>query len=613
MGSHKVETFDYQAEMKRLLHLIVHSLYSHSEIFLRELISNACDALNKVRYLEATGTEVVDQGRPLEIRIRTDPRERTFVIEDGGIGMTRTELLENIGTVARSGTLEFLRRMQEERKDPGEMIGRFGVGFYSVFMVTDEVTIETRPAEPGAAAHRWRSRGESTFTLEEIDRPQRGTRISFRFKDDAAEFADPARLREIIRRFSYFTDFPVYLGEERVNTLEAPWRKPEAEVTDEDRTAFYRFLTDDDEPPLAHRHLSVEGAGASFRALLFLPRRAPFDLLRTRSHKTLQLYTHKVLIMEDCKDLLPEYLQFLRGVVETADLPLNVSREAVQKSPGMGRIRSALTDKVLQWLQRMSVKESDRYRTFFQAFGPLFKTGLATDPSHRRKLIELLRFESSALPAGELTSFKEYVDRMPEGQKAIYVLAGDNREDVEHNPALEYFRKHGKEVAFFIDPVDVLLLPLLTEYEGRPVTSIDRADLELDDAQAPEEDNLSRSFIEVCREVLKDSVEDIRASRRLVDSPVALVTGSDGLDRQTERVMKRMGQATPEARRVLEVNLGHPLVRSLARRHLAHPSDPFLRECIRHLYETARLLEGELPSRSEFVRRMTAIMERAVD
>ena len=612
MENKGAQTFEYKAEMKQLLQLIIHSLYTHPEVYLRELISNSSDALNKLRYRQLTDETLLDKGKDLDIRIVVDPKAGTFSLTDTGIGMTKEDLTENIGTIARSGTLEFLKKLKEEQKNAGDLIGQFGVGFYSVFMVTDEVTIETRHADKDSQGYRWISAGESSFTIEPIERQERGATISFKFKESVKDFADEHTLREVIRKYSNFADFPIYIGKDKVNAVEALWRKNEADVKDEERNEFYKFVTNDHEDPLASLQLSVEGTGAEFKALLFIPSKAPFDLIRTRQHKCVQLYTNKIMIMDDCKDLLPEYLQFIRGVVDTSDLPLNVSREVVQSSPAMGKIKTALTSKVIQWLQKMANKDTVKYLEFYKAFGPMFKTGLNSDFLNREKLIELLRFESSAQKAGEMVSFKDYVGRMKEPQKEIYYLAGDSRAQIESNPNLEYFKKHGIEVLFLSEPVDVFIVPSITEYEKKPVKGIDKSDIQLEaDPQDKKEDDLSKALVSLFKETLKDQVEDVKVSRRLVDSAVTLVSGNEGMDRQMERMMKMMGHEVPPAKRILEVNLDHPVIKNLSRRYLANASDDLLRKCIFQIYDSAQLMDGELASRADYVKRMMDIMEEA--
>ncbi len=614
MEEKDVQTYEYKAEMKQLLNLIVHSLYTHPEIFLRELISNASDALNKVRYQQLTDDNVLDKDSKLEIKIDVEEKEKTFSIEDNGIGMTKEDLTESIGIVARSGTLEFLQKLKEEEKSAGDLIGQFGVGFYSVFMVADKVTIETRQASKDSKGYRWVSSGEGSYTIEEIDKQKRGTKISFVFKDSAKEFSEESRIKQIIKKYSNFADFPIIVGKDKVNIVEALWRKREGEVTGVQRNEFYKFITNDYEDPLSYLHLSIEGAEVDFKALLFIPRKAPFDLIRAQQHKTLQLYSNKIMIMDDCKDLLPEYLQFIRGVVDTSDLPLNVSREMVQSSSVTTKIKGMLTAKIIQWLEKMADKEQDNYLSFYKAFGPLFKMGLNSDFSNREKLIELLRFETSLMESGTMSSLKDYVGRMRENQKEIYYLAGDGRKQVELNPNLEYFQKNSIEVLLLLEPIDVFIVPSINEYEKKPLKAIDKGDINLESSDSKSDkgdDNLSKSLIGLFRDVLKDQVEDVKVSKRLVNSAVTLVTGDKGVDRQTERLMKMMGQNSPESKRIMEVNIDHPVIKNLSRRYLASPSDTFISKCVTQLYESAELIDGELHSKTDYVKRMMEIMEEA--
>jgi molecular chaperone HtpG len=605
------QTYEYKAEIKQLLQLIIHSLYTHPEVFLRELISNAADALNKARYRQLTDDNVIDKDKEPAIRIEVDEKSQTFSIEDNGIGMTRDDLVNCIGTIARSGTLEFIKNMKGDGKKAEDLIGQFGVGFYSVFMVTDQVTVETRFAAKDATGLRWTSSGEGQYTIEEIDKPGRGTKISFKLKDSAKEYASPYTIKETIRRYSNFVDFPVYVGKDKVNTVEALWRKKEGDVKDYERHEFYKFIANDFEEPLAHLHLSVESTDAEVKALLFIPKRAPFDLMRFNQHKTVQLYSNRVMIMDDCKKLLPEYLQFIRGVLDASGLPLNVSRETVQSSPVMDRIRKIIASKVIEWLKGMAEKDSATFLTFSKTFGPLFKRGIDMDFENRDKLIDLLRFESSQGKDGEVVSLKEYVGRMKEGQKEIYYLFGDTRKELENNPNWEYFKKHGYEVLFMTDPVDVFLMPSIGEYDKKSLKSIESEELQLPEADSPREDGQTKLAVDLFKEALKDEVQEVRVSKRLVDSPVTLVSSSKGMDWPMERMIKLMGRESPSTKKILEINPDHPVVRNLSRKFLGNPSDPFARKCAFQLYENARLIHDDLPSRAEYVKRSIEIMEEA--
>ncbi|HHL72336.1 MAG TPA: molecular chaperone HtpG [Bacteroidetes bacterium] len=612
----KIKEFEYKAEMKQLLNLIVHSLYTHKDVFLRELISNASDALHKIRFRQLTDKDVLDADAELKISIRVDKDKRTFSIEDTGIGMTEADLMERIGTVASSGTLEFLEQARAEGKElDANLIGQFGVGFYSVFMVTDEVTIETRHADKESTGLRWKSDGSGTYTIEEIDRPHRGTTISFTLKEDAADFAEEFHVKHIIKKYSNFVDFPIYVGEEKVNTVQALWHKAKDDIKEEELNEFYKFISNDFDEPLSHLYLSLEGT-VSFRALLFIPKKAPFDLFHDlQQEKSLHLYSSKVFIQDDCKALLPDYLRFVKGVVDTEDLPLNVSREVTQSSPVMAKIRSILTSKILAHFEDMAEKEPGKYATLYKNFGPLLKTGINSDFDNRDKIIELLRFGTTKTGKDEYISLKQYVERMQEGQKEIYYLAGEHRELLLKNPKLEYFRKHEYEVLLLTDPVDVFVVPSITEYDKKPLKSIDKADIDLDagkdeDSEALNED-LASALISVFKETLGDKVEDVVASKRLVDSPVTLVVGKEGMDSQMEKMMKMMNQEYSGSKRILEVNISHPLIKNLSRLNLGDSTNPLLRKSIVQLYEAAQLIDGNLTSPMEFVQRMTEIMEEA--
>ena len=610
-----LEEFEYQAEMKQLLHLIVHSLYSHQEVFLREVISNASDALNQVRFRQLTDKDIVSPDAPLRININVDSKTQTFSIADTGIGMTKEDLVARIGTIASSGTVNFLERLKEEGKPfDANIIGQFGIGFYSVFMVTDQVVIETRHADPESKGCRWESTGESKFTVEEFPREERGTKISFKLKDDAKEFSEEYRINEIIKRYSNFADFPIHVNGEQVNTISALWQKNRNEVTDEELEEFYKFISDDFNPILGHLHLAIEGQ-VNFKAMVFVPETAPFNFMRGEDLRSLQLYANRIFIQDDCKELLPEYLRFVAGVVDTEDLPLNVSREVTQVSPVMGKINNVLTGRILSLLEDWAKNDHEKYDKFFTNFGLLFKTGLSTDFGNRDRLIDLLRFESTKTEKGKLTSLKDYLAGMQEDQKEIYYLTGESRVAVELNPNLEYFRKRGTEVLFFIDPADIFNIPQLHDYDEKPIKGIETADLDLKSDEESKADSLteeeSKSLISLFKETLGDKVEDVVESKRLVDSAATLVIGASGMDRQMERMMKMMNQDIPGSKKILEINPSHPLIKNLAHIHDNKADESILKSCVLQVYEGALLIDGNMDSPTEFVARMTEIMEHA--
>ncbi|MEK6567109.1 MAG: molecular chaperone HtpG [Candidatus Omnitrophota bacterium] len=610
-----METFEFKAEMKQLLNIIVHSLYNHPEVFLRELISNSSDALNKARFRKLTDKDIVDPDADLEIRIEVDPKKDKFSIEDFGIGMTKEELINNIGTIASSGTLEFLRRIKEQNAAfEGNLIGQFGVGFYSVFMVADEVSVETRGADKASKGYLWKSTGEGNFTIEEIDRKHRGTKISFKFKESAKEFAQDYRIKEIINKYSNFADFPILLNGEKVNKVTALWHKKADELKSQDLDEFYKFVSNDFEGPLGHLHMSIEGV-VNFKALVFIPKTAPSDLMRLHNEKSLHLYANKILIQNDCKELLPEYLRFVKGVVDTTDLPLNISREVTQSSPEMLKIKSVIVSKILSFLESWAQSDKEKYAVFYKNFGPLLKVGINSDFENKDKIIGLLRFESSLRPKGELVSFKEYVQRMLSDQKEIYYLSGENREILERNPNLEYFNKHKIEVLFLTEPMDVFVVPSIPEYDKKHIVSIQKSDIDLKAEEKIEkpDDNLTKSLISLFKAALGGKVEDVLVSKRLVDSPVTLVSGKSGFEPQMERMMRMMDKDFQKQKRILEVNITHPLIRNLSRIYLADTANPILNKCINQLYEGALFIDGELNAPGDFIKRMTEIMQEATE
>jgi molecular chaperone HtpG len=610
------QEFEYKAEMKQLLHLIIHSLYTHPEVFLRELVSNASDALNKVRFMQVTNTPVIHPEVELKISIDVDAAAHTIRIEDSGIGMTREDLIDRIGTVASSGTLDFLSTMKNsgDSVDGGELIGQFGVGFYSVFMVTDEVIIETRHADPDSKGYRWKSKGEGTFTIEEIEKPERGTRISFTLKEDAHDLAEDYRLRSVIKKYSNFVDFPIYIGTERVNSVSALWQKKKDEVTKEELDEFYKFIAADFREPMDSLHLNIEGR-VNFKALVFVPSAPPFGYFDPREEKSLHLYIHRVFVQDDCKELLPEYLRFVRGVVDTEDLPLNVSREVTQSSPVTAKIREVLTNRILGMLEDWSTTDPEKYATFFKSFGNYLKLGINEDFANRERISKLLRFETSKTDAGKYTSLHEYVSTMGEDQKEIYFLTAESRDIAVKHPNLEYFRKYSIEVLFFIDPVDIFTVTSLDEFEGKKLVSIEKADISIGQDAEPAEDAVkgrtAKDLLLRFKEILGTRVEDVIESRRLVDSVATLVVGKQGFDAQTERMMRMMDKNFSAGKKMLEVNLAHPLVRNLARIHQQQQDDPVLTDAVEQIYAAALLVENNLENPMDFVRRMTDFMERA--
>ncbi len=614
------KNFKFKAELNQLLHLIVHSLYKHPEIFMRELISNASDALNKARFYELTKENILDPETELSIKINVNSKKKTFSIEDTGIGMTEEELVQNIGTVANSGTLNYIKRLQEDgEKVDGDLIGKFGVGFYSIFMVADEVTVETRSADPDSKGYRWISDGQGSFSIEEIKKKIRGTKISFKFKKEHEEFSEDFRVTSVLKKYSNFVDFPIYVNDKEENTVQALWRKNDSELKEEELTEFYKFVSMDYNNPLGHLHLSMEGK-VNFKALLFVPEKAPMNLFNDTNEKGLHLYSNRVFIEDAAsEELLPEYLRFIKGVVDTEDLPLNVSRETTQHSPVMSKIKDIVTKKVLAMFEKWAKDDTAKYDIFYENFGQLFKTGINTDFTNRDKIMKLLRFVSTENVNGELVSLDEYVGRMNEDQKDILYITGENRQIAERNPNLEYFRKNNIEVLFLTDPVDVFILPSLNEFDGKKLISIETSEIDIsknsdDSSEEKLNENALDSLITVFKETLGDKVKDVVESKRLVDSPATLVVDKDGMDPQMERMMRAMNQGQGpgmDQKKILEINSGHKLIKNLSTLNIANNNDIILKDSIFQLYESALLIDGNLKNPSEFIRRMTELMEKA--
>lgn len=609
----KTEKFQYKAEMKQLLNLIIHSLYTHPEVFLRELVSNSSDALNKIRFMKLTNEQVLSPEEELKITISVEPESGLFSIEDTGIGMTHEDLVERIGTVASSGTLEYIKNLKESDKLDAQLIGKFGVGFYSIFMVTDEVTIETRHADVNSIAYKWTSQGEDSYSVETIEKEARGTKISFKLKDDYKYIADKFQVKQILNKYSNFVDFPVYIDNEKINVVEALWHKKEADLNKEEVSEFYKFISNDFLPPLDYLKLDIEGT-INFKALLFIPENAPQNLFAERDRKTLHLYSSKIFIQDDCQELLPDYLGFIKGVIDTEDLALNVSREVTQNSPIIHKIADIIKSRILSWLEKLADENKEKYEKFYSEFGSLFKTGANSDYMNKKRIIELLRYESSKTKAGEFTTLNKYTSVLDTKQEHIYYLTGPNREQLERNPNLEYFKKNEIEVLYLTDPVDVFTVPYFGEYEGKSFKSIEKADIKIEHNEESEiTEEAKNDLLSYFKTVLGDKVEDVMESKRLVDSPVTLVIGAEGMDPQMEKMMQYMEKNYTLSKRILEVNINHQLIKNLAEIYNKDKEDQRLRNAIEQLYDSALLLEGYLKNPADFVTRMNDFIMKATE
>jgi molecular chaperone HtpG len=573
MGAHATETRGFQAEVSRLLRLVIHSMYSHREIFLRELISNASDACDRLRFAALADPALAAGGPGPDIRIDFDTSARTLSVTDTGIGMTREEAAEHLGTIAKSGTAEFLAQLTGDAQRDSQLIGQFGVGFYSAFMVADRVEVRSRRAgSPADAAVCWSSTGDGEFTLETIERAERGTTVTLHLKEDAAEFADPFRLRALIRRYSDHIAFPVLLrpdggkGEyDRVNQAQALWTRPRSELSDDEYAAFYRHVSHDAGAPLAWSHNQVEGR-REYTTLLYLPATTPFDVYNRAAPRGLKLYVRRVFILDDAEQFLPLYLRFVKGVVDAADLPLNVTRELLQQDPEVQAIKAAITRRVLDLLAKLAADEPEKYRTFWGAFGNVLKEGLIEDPGNRERLVPLLRFASTA-GEGQRHSAADYIARMPAGQKDIYYLSADSEAAARASPQLEGLRARGVEVLLFTDHIDPWVLTTLDEIDGHALRDVGSGELGFDGLPAPAQAaGAPAELPELCARVatsLGARVAGVRTSRRLQESAACLVRDASDPGPQLRRMLEAAGQALPATRPWLELNAAHPLIARL--------------------------------------------------
>jgi molecular chaperone HtpG len=628
--THPAETHSFQAEVNQVLGIVINSLYSHQEVFLRELISNASDALDKLRFRAITEPDVLAGDPTLEIRIVPDATAGTLTIEDTGVGMTRDELVKNLGTIAHSGSKAFLEALaQKGQRDGMNLIGQFGVGFYSAYLVADHVEVVTRAA--GAdQAYRWASDAKGTFTIAPDDRTARGTAVVLHLKPEQKEFLSEWRLRELITKYSDFVSQPIKLRlakktgegdaataettEETVNRANALWQRPKNDITDEHYVEFYKHLTRDTEPPLARTHFTVEGT-QQFTGLLFLPRHAPlFEPEHER--RGIRLFVKRVFIMDNCQEILPPWLRFVRGVIDSDDLPLNVSREILQDSATVRTIRKQVTKRTFDLLDEIARDRPDDYKTFWTAFGSVLKQGLVADWENKERLVKLARYESTH--GAGLVSLPEYVARMPAGQPAIYYIVGETRAIVEQSPHLEALRQRGYEVLFMTDPIDEFAADALREFEGKPLVSAMRADLNLGEAQGDdnkrervERESALKPLLARIEAVLKDKVRDVRASDRLTDSPCCLVVPEGSHHAYLEQLLRASGRSVPDVKRTLEVNPGHPLVEALRALHERDPNSERVTEWVEMLYDQALLTEGSrIEDPNRFARRMTSLLQQ---
>jgi molecular chaperone HtpG len=608
------EAHEFKAEIQQLLNILVHSLYTDRDIFLRELISNASDALSRIQFEMLTNRDVLDPDAELKIVIECDKDNRTLTIRDTGIGMTRDEIVENLGTIAHSGAAEFLKKLQSAKK-PADVIGQFGVGFYSVYMVADEVTVTSRSYRLDAQAAQWTSKGDNTYTLADAEKADRGTTIVVKLKEDAAEYAQDWKIEQIVKKHSDFVSFPIHVKDKVANRQTALWRQSPREVTAEQYDEFYKHLTLDFEPPLLHIH-TVTDVPVDLHAILFIPAKHERGIFSLRKDDGLKLYSKKILISEYFKDLLPNYFRFVQGVVDSEDLPLNVSREAIQTNRAAAKLKSTLTHKVATELADLGDKDPAKYAAFWREFGPFIKEGIALDPANHDDLTKLLRFKTSRSGDDELVALKTYVDRMQPDQNSIYYILGEDLRSVARSPHLDYFRRHDLEVLYLVEPIDSFMVLTLKEFAGKKLQNVDDAALELPKSDQPIESKVANEdfaqLIVRIKNALGDRITDVRESKVLTDSPCRLVSAEASTDRDMQRVKRMLGQDYEIPKKIMEINRGHNLIVDMSGLAQHGSNDALLEACIQQLYESALLLEGLLPNPAEMVPRIQQLMEAAV-
>ncbi len=626
MAEEKAKKYKFKAEVNKLLDILVHSLYTNREIFVRELISNASDALDKLRFETTRGGEVTDADLPLEINITIDDKQNTLTISDTGIGMTYDEMVKNIGTIAKSGSEEFMNKLEKtaESEDISQMIGKFGVGFYSVFMVAKEVTIKSRSANKDEQPVEWHSNGLGNYEIRHIDdKIKRGTEIRIQLRDDAKEFADSGRIKSVIKNHSNFISFPINVDKEKVNTIPALWREPKFKIKQEQYDEFYKFLTYDYDAPMDTIHTAVD-APVQFNSLVFIPKRSIDVFGNFREERGLDLYVNGVLIQHRNKDLVPEYLAFLKGLVESPDIPLNISRETLQQNLVVQKIASSLVKQVLSYLQKKAKDKPEEYAAFWKEHGTIFKFG-HSDYANQEKFAELLRFNSSHHNDDKgLTSLAEYTERLKEEQKEIFYLSGQSREAIESDPHLEIFRKKGIEVLYLYEPVDEFCLSGLNKYKDYSFQSAEHADLsKLDKIENTTEDeekveHLSDSeekifskLMERFKDILGDRVKEVRESKRLKDSASCLVNPDDMMTSHMQKMMHLMNKDATPPQKIMEINKDHKLIRNLISIYREDTRDPFIDQTIEQLFESALLLEGYLTDPHKLVNRIQEILEQS--
>ena len=630
----------FEAQTQKVLDMMIHSLYSNKDIFLRELIANGADAIDKARFLSLSDKELAEDW---SIRIDADKDKKTLKIIDNGVGMTMDEVVENIGTIAQSGTKAFLEAVEKNKdNDAPELIGQFGVGFYSAFMVADDIVLETKKAGSDKPAVKWTSKGEEGYTVEEISKEDHGTTITLHLKKDAEEYLDNFKVKGIVKKYSDFIEYPVKMKnmvkepkeqkegddvkpedieyidvekDETLNSQKAIWLRPAKEIKEEEYQQFFKHLSHSFEDALKHIHYSAEGT-TEFKALVYIPAKNPFNMfMQENRKKNLHLYIRRIFITEECPNLLPEYLRFIDGVVDSSDLPLNVSRETLQDNPVIGKIQKNLVRKILSTLKKIKDNDTEKYVSFFKEFGRNIKEGMHTDHANKEKLQELLLFETMKNDAGKLVSLKDYVDMMPEDQKEIYYIIGENRGVLENSPHLEIFQSKGYDVLFMTDPIDEFVISGLFKYADKDMKAVGKGEINFDSDKKEDKEKEEKtkkeysSLLEFMQKSLSENVKEVRFSKRLTDSACCLVGGDYDQSPYMERIMKSMNQEMPKAKRILELNPDHVIVGSMKKLYELDSESSKLGEFAELLYDQALLTEGSpIANPLKFSKRVAELM-----
>lgn len=607
--------YEFQSEVKQLLNILVFSLYKHKEVFLRELISNATDALNKVQFAQLVENDIEDKEIDLKIDIIINKKEGKLTIEDTGIGMTKDELINNIGTIAHSGAIDFINKAADLNKDEKiDLIGKFGVGFYSSFMVAEEIRIYTKSYKKGSSGYLWSSKGDNSYTITKTDKETRGTKIELTLKKEEKEFLDKLRVKNIIETHSKFTPFPINIESEKIESAEALWTQPKSKLKEKDYTEFYKFIEGHGEDPEAYIHISSD-APVQFNSILFIPK-SNFELFGiSKKDPGIDLYSNKVLIDKGSKDIIPEYLRFIAGIVDSEELPLNISRESIQSNVKIDKIRKHLVKKILEKMKLVKNKNFEKYLNIWKNFNKNLKEGIINEFSSREKLAELLLFSSSKTAPEKFTDLEKYMGSMEDGKNEIYFVSGTDLSTIEKNPALEIFRKKEIEVLYLTDPMDEFVLEHLREYKGKLFKQIESADIKLEEKTESGQDEEYmkdvNNFIGYLKVIYGDKISKIEVSKRLIDSPCVLLNPSDGPSVQMEKIMKMVNKEYNFSKRTFEINPGNKLIKQLVKIHKSTPDSESLKILSLQLLDNMILREGVLDGLDEIIPRIQEIMMKA--